>query len=198
MNSKFKIKLNQVRDLLGLTVKLEQAKLIDGTIVEFEVLEVGYPVYVISEDGTKSPAPEGVHETENAFITVDAEGIITAIEVKEVETEEEVEMPEGEDGNVEVEIEMEGVTEPVIPQLTPEDIQTLINGQIEPLYLVIEEMAKELTTIKESMVAMQEKYSKFSKAPAAEKIPTFDKTEKTIDPLGKRIERLNSLTNKNN
>jgi hypothetical protein len=192
----FKSKLNSVRYLLGLAINLEQYKLLDGTIVEAEVFEVGYPLFVIDETGARSIAPEGNHETQEYKISVDAEGIITSIEEKEMETEEEVEVPS--EDTVEVEVEMEGITEPVIPQLTPEDIQSLINGQIEPLYLVIEEMAKELTTIKESMVAMQEKYSKFSKAPAAEKIPTFDKTEKTIDPLDKRIERLNSLTNKNN
>jgi hypothetical protein len=186
MLSNFKIKLNQVRDLLGLSVKLEQMKLIEGTIVEAESFEPGFTLFVISEDGTKSSASQGVHETESMIITVDEAGIIVSVEPKEVETEE-VETPEET-----VEVEME---EEVIPQLTPEDIQTLINGQIEPLYMVLEEMAKEMVTIKEGMVAIQEKYSKFAKAPAAGKVPTLPKVEENTNSLQKRIERLDSILN---
>ena len=83
----YKLKLNQVREILGMEVKLESAKLQDGvTTVEYEKLEPGMPLFVISEDGsTKSPAPEGTHVLEDGTsVEVDAQGII-----KEISTEAE-------------------------------------------------------------------------------------------------------------
>jgi hypothetical protein len=62
--------------------KFEQAALIDGTIVEFEVLEIGQAVFVVTETET-IPAPEGTHELsgelEGVSIVVDANGIILEI-----------------------------------------------------------------------------------------------------------------------
>jgi len=41
--------------------KLTVAKLADGTLVESPTFDVGEPVEVIHEDGTKTPAPDGEH-----------------------------------------------------------------------------------------------------------------------------------------
>ena len=41
--------------------KLTVARLADGTLVESPTFDVGETVEVISEDGTKSPAPDGEH-----------------------------------------------------------------------------------------------------------------------------------------
>ena len=43
-------------------VALTYAKLADGTIVEAKTFDVGEKLQVVSEDGTKSPAPDGEHE----------------------------------------------------------------------------------------------------------------------------------------
>jgi hypothetical protein len=50
--------------MLSLTeeVALTYAKLADGTIVESNTFDVGEDLFVVSEDGTKSPAPNGTHE----------------------------------------------------------------------------------------------------------------------------------------
>jgi hypothetical protein len=45
-------------------VKLAYAKLADGTILESPTFDVGESVEVVSEDGTKTPAPDGEHELE--------------------------------------------------------------------------------------------------------------------------------------
>lgn len=45
-------------------VKLTFAKLADGTILESPTFDVGESVEVISEDGTKTAAPDGEHELE--------------------------------------------------------------------------------------------------------------------------------------
>jgi hypothetical protein len=61
----------------------EQATLADGTtIVEYDALEVGMPVFVVA-DGERIPAPEGTHalsgELAGVSIVVNAEGVITEI-----------------------------------------------------------------------------------------------------------------------
>ena len=60
MNAKTVLK--KLVSLLSSNVELTYAKLKDGTIVESETFDVGEPLFVISEDGTKSPAPDGEHE----------------------------------------------------------------------------------------------------------------------------------------
>ena len=67
-------------------VEMAYAKLADGTILESPTFDVGELAEVVSEDGTKSPAPEGEHEVilkdsegndVRIKILVDAEGKIT-------------------------------------------------------------------------------------------------------------------------
>jgi len=45
-------------------VKFTYARLKDGTIVESPTFDVNEPLEVVSEDGTKTPAPDGEHELE--------------------------------------------------------------------------------------------------------------------------------------
>jgi hypothetical protein len=55
--------LSKVAKLLNLEeVELTYAKLADGTIVESATFDVGEDLFVVSEDGTKSPAPNGTHD----------------------------------------------------------------------------------------------------------------------------------------
>ena len=59
--------LGKIMTLLSLKneeVKFTFAKLADGTILESPTFDVGESVEVVSEDGTKSPAPDGEHELE--------------------------------------------------------------------------------------------------------------------------------------
>jgi hypothetical protein len=71
--------LNKVAKLLNLEeeVALTYAKLADGTIVESATFDVGEDLFVVSEDGTKSPAPNGTHE----LMLKDTEGNETLIKV---------------------------------------------------------------------------------------------------------------------
>lgn len=64
------------------------ATLVDGTVIEFEVLEVGAQVFVVTEEGA-IPAPDGIHEVEGGLKVETKDGIITSI--VEPETEEVVE-----------------------------------------------------------------------------------------------------------
>ncbi len=55
--------LNKIVEFLSAEeVELTYAKLADGTIVESPTFDVGEKLEVVSEDGTKSPAPNGTHE----------------------------------------------------------------------------------------------------------------------------------------
>jgi hypothetical protein len=77
MNSK--TVLSKIMSILNLQeeVLFTYAKLKDGTIVESKTFDVGEPVEVIGEDGTKSPAPDGTHE----LSLKDSEGAETLIKV---------------------------------------------------------------------------------------------------------------------
>jgi hypothetical protein len=70
--------LNKIMTLLSKDeVELTYAKLADGTIVESATFDVGEDLFVISEDGTKTPAPDGTHE----LMLKDTEGNETLLKV---------------------------------------------------------------------------------------------------------------------
>lgn len=77
MNSKSV--LGKIMTLLSLEneVEMTYAKLKDGTIVESPTFDVGEALEIVSEDGTKTPAPDGEHE----LALRDEEGNETLIKV---------------------------------------------------------------------------------------------------------------------
>lgn len=93
-----KEQLNKIKTLLGLEVKLEQAKLVDGATVEAEQFAPEFSIGIVTEEGIV-PMPIGSYETEDGkIIVVEVEGIIASVEDKPAEE------PEAE---VEVEVEAE-------------------------------------------------------------------------------------------
>lgn len=88
----YKLKLNQVKEVLGMEIKFEAITLADGTIIEVEKLEPGFEAYIVAEDGTKTLAPAGEHTLEDGrYIEVDNNGVIMEISTPEEEaTEDEV------------------------------------------------------------------------------------------------------------
>jgi hypothetical protein len=92
----YKKKLNQVKVLLGLSVRMAQDTLQDGTAVEAEDFTEGNVVYSVEEDGTKAPLEAGDYElSDGTQISVDADGEIT--EVKGEDSEEGDEEQDEED-----------------------------------------------------------------------------------------------------
>ena len=70
--------LNKIVEFLSANeVELTYAKLADGTIVESKTFDVGEDLFVVSEDGTKTPAPNGTHE----LMLKDEEGNETLLKV---------------------------------------------------------------------------------------------------------------------
>ena len=183
----FKEKLNQIRVILGLEVKLASDKLIDGTAVEAEEFAPGFPLFVIAEDGTKSPAPAGTHETESGLkVEVDAEGKIISAETKAEETEK-------------VEVEVEAAAEDTIPASeTPEEIakkEAAVGEAMKKVVMALEEMSAEMAKMKAKMSEMESKYEKFSKTPGAEKAPKVTRGEFNAinDALDAKIATLSEL-----
>lgn len=83
-------KLNKIKQLLGLDVKLEQMQLENGAVLEAEAFEPGYPVFVVSED-EQIPVPVGEYELQGgSILVVEEEGIIAAIGEAAPSEEEEV------------------------------------------------------------------------------------------------------------
>jgi hypothetical protein len=76
--------------------KFEDAKLVDGTIVRYEVLEIGAALSVVGEDGEIVPAPDGEHELESGDIVRTEGGVIVEIMTPEPVAEEAEEEKEEE------------------------------------------------------------------------------------------------------
>ena len=78
----YKIKLNQIREILGIEVSLEKIILMDGTELTTEKIEVGYPVF----DSENNLVGAGEHTMEDGTIfKTDEMGLITEIIMVEEE-----------------------------------------------------------------------------------------------------------------
>jgi hypothetical protein len=127
--------INQIKTLLGMEVKLETMKLMDGiTIFEADAFEMDKEVFIITEDEQKIPVPIGEYEMEGGrILVVVEEGIIS--EIKEVATEEEVIEEEAPEVEVEVEAEATPSAKKTIESVVKEtffaEIEKLTNENIE-------------------------------------------------------------------
>jgi hypothetical protein len=149
-------------------VEMTYAKLADGTILESSTFDVGEEVSVVSEDGTKSPAPAGEHEV----ILKDSEGNDVRIKI-EVDSEgkiterENVELPESEEEDEESEAMK--AEEKKVKKL-PEDMESIagedIGGDEEsdagdmPVDKIPEDMAKKYADLAYRIEEMEKKMAK--------------------------------------
>jgi len=143
--------------------KFEEAVLADGTtVIEYEALEVGMPVFVVA-DGERIPAPEGTHalsgDLAGVSIVVDAEGIIT-----EVIDER---MNEG-DGEVAVE-------ETSAEAMSAEQVESIVNAKLEAFSKAVEglaEMTKAIaennTTLVNELSSLKSEFESFKGQPSVE------------------------------
>ena len=149
--------INQIKTLLGMEVKLETMKLMDGiTIFEADAFETDKEVFIVTEDEQKIPVPIGEYELEDGrILVVEVEGII--LEIKEVATEEEV-VEEAPEVEVEVEAEATPTAKKTIESIVKEtffaEIEKLTNENIElkaqiELLSKVNEVATEATELTE-------------------------------------------------
>jgi len=75
-------KIDQIKTLLGMEVKLATMKLVNGTEIEAEVFEAENEVFIVSEE-EKIALPVGEYELEDGkILVVVEEGIISEIKDK--------------------------------------------------------------------------------------------------------------------
>ena len=135
--------INQIKQLLGMEVKLEQMKLADGmTLIEADSFESEMAVVIVTEDEQKIPLPVGEYELEDGrILSVAVEGIISEIKEKAEEAPEvevEVESPE---------VEVEAEAEVSNPKKTVESvIKETFFAEVEALKKENEELKAKLET----------------------------------------------------
>ena len=140
--------LNKVRVLLGMEVKLETMKLMDGvTVIEAESFEPEMEVFVVTEDDQKIPVPMGEYEMEDGrILVVEVEGMIKEVKEKMEEEEEEVEVEAPE-----VEVEAEAAT-PTAKKTIESVVKETFFSEIEALKTENETLKAELSALKTPVV----------------------------------------------
>jgi hypothetical protein len=105
MNKEIKDALKTIKTFLGMEVKLEQMKLVDGnTVIEADSFEPGASVMIVVPEGEPVPLEVGNYELEDGRVLIVEEvGMIASIEEMPAESEEE-EMPVEADVTPEVEV----------------------------------------------------------------------------------------------
>lgn len=191
--AKLKVMLSSEEVVEKVEAKFAEAELVDGTQVFTEgELEVGAILFVRAGEGVSEDpfAPAGIHETtDGKLITVGENGEISSIEDKseDVEAEEEVKIDEEikmeeEDINVEVkekDFDMDELVEAIVEIIKPQ-------GE------VIEELKKELSTLKE-------RFNTVAGEPAAEPVRnTFSENKKNRDEMfANRMDALAAIRKSN-
>lgn len=143
--------------------KFDEAMLADGvTMIEYEALEVGMPVFVVA-DGERIPAPEGTHalsgDLAGVSIVVDAEGIITEI-IDERENEGEGEV---------------AVEETSAEAMSAEQVESIVNAKLEAFSKAVEGLAEMTKAIAESnnnlvneLSSLKSEFATFKAQPSVE------------------------------
>lgn len=177
--------IEKIKDVLNLNeeVKLEQAKLDNGTVIEADAFESGKEVFIVTED-EKVALPIGGYALEDGKILVVAEeGLISEIKDAEAEeeTEEEVEEVEAKEEEKE---EMGYATKEELAEV--KDMIEEIKAMLEPKEdlsaddlgnLLTEELAKhEKVELNEIPVEVQAELNE----PSAEPIVSNPEVHKTI------------------
>jgi hypothetical protein len=118
------LKLSKIRALLGMEVKLAQAKLADGTTIEAEQFMPEFSVGVVTEDGIV-PMPVGEYEMEDGkILSIAQEGIIAEIKEAAAPAEEVVEEVEAKKEEVE-EVKAKRIVESVSKETFFEAVEKL-------------------------------------------------------------------------
>ena len=190
--AKLRVMLSSEEVVEKVEAKFAEAELVDGTQVYTEgELQDGAILFVRAGEGASEDpfAPAGVHETtDGKLITVGENGEITSIEDKsdeapveaeeEVKIDEEIKMEEEEDIKVEVKEK----------DFDMDELIGAIAEIIKPQGEVIEELKKEVETLKE-------RFNKVAGEPAAEPVRnTFSENKVIRDEMfAKRMDALAAI-----
>ena len=155
--------VNQIKELLGMEVKLAQMKLKDGvTVIEAEAFEPEMAIFIVNGE-EKVPMPVGEYLLEDGnVLKVEVEGIIASIE-----------MPEEEAPEVEVEVETtkkeeEMATEAATPKRVVESVtKEMFFSEIEKLRAEIAELKLSKTEVVEAVELSNDNIEVLSHNPEA-------------------------------
>lgn len=176
--------IEKIKDVLNLNeeVKLEQAKLDNGTVIEADAFESGNEVFIVTED-EKVALPVGEYALEDGkILVVTEEGVIA--EIKDAEAEEETEEVEEVEAKEEEKEEMGYATKEELAEVKSmiEEIKAMLEPK-EDLSaddlgnLLTEELAKhEKVELNEIPVEVQAELNE----PSAEPIVSNPESFKTL------------------
>jgi hypothetical protein len=155
--------VNQIKELLGMDVKLAQMKLMDGvTVIEAETFEPEMAVFIVNED-ERVPMPVGEYMLEDGnVLKVEVEGVIASIEMPEEEApevEEEVETTKKEE---------EMATEVATPKRVVESVtKEMFFSEIEKLRAEIAELKLSKTEVVDAVELSNDNIEVLSHNPEA-------------------------------
>jgi hypothetical protein len=184
-------KLPEIKKLLFSETeeKFEDAKLVDGTIVRYEVLEIGAALSVVGEDGEIVAAPDGEHELESGVVVRTEGGLIVEILEPEAEPVEE----EAGDEEKEEEMSADETTEETTEEATEEVVEEVAQFDAEAFKLDIMDSVATLIQAEVDKFAKTEKVGEIEKAVGlitdiVEKMaatPKEEPTKKVPNPFNK-------------
>lgn len=159
MKKEVKDALNTLKTFLGMEVKLEQMKLVDGvTTIEFDILEAGQSIMIVNEED-RVPLPIGEYELQDGqILKVLEDGVIGEIGAKQ----EEVEQPEQPEVEEEVEMEIEKPTAKKVVESTVKEThfskeeKESLEKEVEELKAKITELSKVEEKVEEVKVELSE------------------------------------------
>ena len=185
--------INTIKTYLGMDVKLAQMKLADGvTILEFDSLEVGKEIFIVSENGNV-PLPMGEYELEDGnILEVYEDGIIGEVKSKEEEQppleEEEPAMP------VEASVEPQQSVKKVIKSTIEEQHFAEIE-KLKAEIVELKSMIEQKEEVKEEVIelAQEEEVKPISFNP--ENVNEIKAVKLTSQKLSSRDKILNTIYN---
>lgn len=185
--------INTIKTYLGMEVKLAQMKLADGvTILEFDSLEVGKEVFIVSENGNVH-LPMGEYELEDGnILEVYKNGIIGEVKSKEEEQppleEEEPAMP------VEASVEPQQAVKKVIKSTIEEQHFAEIE-KLKAEIVELKSMIEQKEEVKEEVIelAQEEEVKPISFNP--ENVNEIKAVKLTSQKLSSRDKILNTIYN---
>ena len=162
--------LNKVKELIGVElseeVKLAQATLENGTVIESESFEAGSEVFIVTED-ERVALPVGEYKLEDGeTLIVEEEGIISSVGAVEEEVEEEVEAAEDKKE------EMEYATKAELSEIKAmiDEIKAMIEPKEEMSEEGVSSIKSEETTTKTVYAEKEEVKEELSAETPVEKI----------------------------
>ena len=187
--------INKVKDLVGVElqeeVKLAQATLENGTVIEAENFSEGNEVFIVTED-EKVPMPVGEYTLEDGeILMIKEEGVIDSVGAKEEEEKEEASEELTEEPKEDVEEQNLEEEKEEMKYATKTELE-----EVKKLVEEVKEMVKTMGTKKEEkMSAVQEPPQKVTHSPENEvkKERTLLERKREETTYDRVLRRINNL-----